>query len=382
MWLKRLTALTIMVSSCSLVFATNHYIGTNLKRPRVIVFVHGLWGSHDSWRGSNKAYWPEMLSVDSRFSRSDVFVAEYSTPDHGNTNSTVDLANLLWKQLSEEHLWSDHREVVFVCHSLGGLVVERMLIAHADVSAQVPFLVSFGTPHEGSFLANFAALFGKDPLLTDLKYGEDNDFLMKLDTDWRNSGFQKIRRFCAFEGVDTPLDTNWWKTYRPHIRVVRYYSATYGCDSSTPVAEVMANHMEMVKPADRNSEAYVFLAKVYHDNPIVEPRTVFRDAITPELQVDCERTNSNSDLVMTVPLDVNLREHVSGATASIAEDANIKDVNPNPPSVWRLDENGAAHVKYGFNGNDRSWGNCSGGGHAKIKVHFQITQLVPIPDDQ
>jgi hypothetical protein len=141
----------------------------------------------------------------SRFSLSDIFVAQYPTPERGNTNSTIDLAHFLWQQLTEEHVWSDHREVVFVCHSLGGLIVERMLIAHPDVAGQVPFLVSYGTPHEGSFLASFAALFGKDPLLTDLKYGDDNDFLRKLDTDWRNSGFQNIRRFCAFEGLDTPL---------------------------------------------------------------------------------------------------------------------------------------------------------------------------------
>jgi pimeloyl-ACP methyl ester carboxylesterase len=74
MWLRKLLVLGFTVSSCSLGFATSHYIGTNLKKPRVIVFVHGLWGNPDSWRASNTAYWPEMMSGDSRFSHSDVFV--------------------------------------------------------------------------------------------------------------------------------------------------------------------------------------------------------------------------------------------------------------------------------------------------------------------
>ena len=55
----------------------------NLK-PRVIVFVHGLHGSRDSWRAPNGAYWPDLIRTDPHFPYSDVVVAEYPTPCHSN----------------------------------------------------------------------------------------------------------------------------------------------------------------------------------------------------------------------------------------------------------------------------------------------------------
>ena len=45
-------------------------------RARVIVFVHGLHGSRDSWRAANGAYWPDLIRTDPRFAYSDVEVAE------------------------------------------------------------------------------------------------------------------------------------------------------------------------------------------------------------------------------------------------------------------------------------------------------------------
>jgi hypothetical protein len=50
------------------------------RRPRVIVFVHGLHGNRETWRAANGAYWPDMVRADPRFAFSDVDVAEYPTP--------------------------------------------------------------------------------------------------------------------------------------------------------------------------------------------------------------------------------------------------------------------------------------------------------------
>src|SRR5580698_4851746 len=61
------------------------------SRPRVIVFVHGLHGSRDSWRAANGAYWPEMIRTDPRFAFSDVEVAEYPTPASNGRMTSVQL---------------------------------------------------------------------------------------------------------------------------------------------------------------------------------------------------------------------------------------------------------------------------------------------------
>src|ERR1700757_1443067 len=39
-------------------------------RARVIVFVHGLHGSRESWRASNGAYWPDLIRRGPRFAYS------------------------------------------------------------------------------------------------------------------------------------------------------------------------------------------------------------------------------------------------------------------------------------------------------------------------
>ena len=40
--------------------------------------------------------------------------------------SSVQLSENLYNNLKQDHVW-DHREVVFLAHSLGGILVEEML---------------------------------------------------------------------------------------------------------------------------------------------------------------------------------------------------------------------------------------------------------------
>jgi pimeloyl-ACP methyl ester carboxylesterase len=111
--------------------------GPTPKAPhaRVIVFVHGLHGSRESWRASNGAYWPDMVRTDPRFAFSDVEVAEYPTPDKNGKMSSNQLADILFTRLKQDHVW-DHREVVFLAHSLGGILVEEMLLKHPAEAVQ------------------------------------------------------------------------------------------------------------------------------------------------------------------------------------------------------------------------------------------------------
>ena len=73
-------------------------------RARVIVFVHGLHGSRESWRASNRAYWPDLIRTDPRFAYSDVDVAEYPTPASNGKMSSVQLAETLWNRLRQDHV--------------------------------------------------------------------------------------------------------------------------------------------------------------------------------------------------------------------------------------------------------------------------------------
>jgi pimeloyl-ACP methyl ester carboxylesterase len=349
-----------------------------VPRARVIVFVHGLHGSRDSWRASNGAYWTDMVRTDPRFAFSDVDVAEYPTPSSNGKMSSMQLAEVLWTDLKKDHVW-EHREVVFIAHSLGGILVEEMLLRHPADAAKVKFIVSYGTPHEGSSIARMASLYDKDPLLNDLSDASDNAFLTQLENNWRgHDSVNGIHRFCAYESEDTSPDNGFGRYLRTHARVVSYFSATYGCDVTTPPQEIHADHLHMVRPLDRKSSAYDFFYRVYRDNPVREEHLITRDNVIADLQATCDSTNANADLQVPVALDGALQEKAVAAKASLIDTADLRNINPNPPVVTKVDSNGVAHVHYGFTGPRKKLFVCLGNAHASLKVEFSISQQVPL----
>ena len=349
---------------------------------RVIVFVHGLHGSRESWRASNGAYWPDMIRTDPRFSYSDVEVAEYPTPASNGKMSSVQLADILWTHLRQDHVW-EHREVVFVAHSLGGILVEEMLLKHPAEAVRVKFIVSYGTPHAGSTIARIASIYDRDPLLNDLSDAGDNAFLTQLENNWRgHNSVNGIHRFCAYESEDTRPESGVGRYLKTHARVVGYFSATYGCDVTTPPQEIHADHVNMIRPLDRKSSAYDFFYRAYRDNPILQEQVVTRDNVIAGLEAGCDRTNANPDLQVPIALDSAMHERVVTASASLINAVDLRDVNPNPPVVTKIGPDGVAHVQYGFSGPTKKLFVCLGTAHASLRVQFYIDRQVPIREPQ
>lgn len=345
-------------------------------KPRVIVFVHGLHGSRESWRASNGAYWPDMISGDPHFRESDVVVAEYPTPSRGGKLSTVQLSEILWKGLKRQRVW-EHQEVVFVAHSLGGIVTEEMLLNHPADATRVRFIVSYATPHEGSFIANLAKIYDSDPLFTDLRESNDNSFLMDLEQQWRSTpAVYGIRRYCAYETLDTAAGAGIGKYLGAHTRVVSYYSATYGCDTDTPPQRIPANHIDIVRPTSRSADAYTFFAGVYRNNPVIDLEESVRDNKMTGLIVGCNRINSASDLEVPIALDSSLHEQLISATAELVDTDKIREVSP--PMVTRIDPGGIAHISYSFKGRGRNLLLGCPAGHASLLVHFMVRSEVPV----
>jgi len=350
--------------------------GAEDLKPRVIVFVHGIHGSSDTWRASNGAYWPQLIQTDPHFRLSDVVVAEYPTPSVRGKLSTAQLEQILWQKLKAQGVW-DHGEVVIIAHSLGGILTEEMLLDHPADAAHVRFIVSYSTPHEGSFVANLARIYDSDPLLTDLRDGNDNSFLMDLEQKWRSTpSVATIHRYCAVETLDTAAGAGVGKYLGAHARVVSYYSATYGCDTDTPPQRIVADHIDIVRPASRSADAYEFFARVYSNNPVINVVESVRDNKVPELNVGCNKTNSADDLQVPVALDASLHEQVESAEAELADAVKIRDISP--PVVTKIDPSGIAHVAYSFKGRGRDFLLGCPAGHASIVVHFKIRSEVPV----
>lgn len=361
-----------------------HYESHVAGRPRVIVFVHGFTGdSTDTWLASNGAYFPRMLATDERVKLANVFVASYETRWTKESGTIASLAAALFAQLDAAGVFNDHKELIFVCHSLGGLVVERMLIEHSEISGKTSFIQFFGTPHEGGFrettnpILSFVEAFGSNSLIPELRAGSGNTALVKLDSDWRATHLSAIHRLCAIEGYDL-------HGLSFLGRVVPYFSGSYGCDGGLPIDVILGDHMNMVKPSDRTGErngAYLTLLRNYRDYPYRESHIL--DDPTHDyrqyLQVDCERTTSETDRTVTFNLDPSVHQELLKVVASLQDQSNIKDINPNPPTV-KMSGPRSVQVTYGFNGLDKSWGSCPGGGHATLVVHPTIQSTVPVPD--
>jgi len=350
--------------------------------PRIIVFVHGIHGDRNSFRASNGAYWPDLIRSDPRFAYSDVEVAEYPSPASNGKMSSVQLADLLWSNLQKDHVW-DHREVVFLAHSLGGILVEEMLLRHPADAAKVRFIVSYGTPHEGSTVARIASLYDKDPLLNDLSDASSNNFLTQLEHNWRSHDtVNGIHRFCAYENQDTVDDEGFIRFFKPHTRVVSYFSATYGCDVTTPPQEIPADHISMVRPINRATAAYDFFRRVYRDNPVLEEQVVTRDIVVGGLTATCNQASQSPDLQVPVAIDPTLHERVVSATAALIDTVDVHDINPSPPVVTHIDPNGVAHINYSFKGPSKKLLVCLGTARASLKVTFTIDRKVPLREPQ
>lgn len=361
-----------------------HYESHVAGRPRVIIFVHGFTGdSAGTWRNENGAYFPSLIATDPTVQQANVFVASYDTHWTKETGTIQSLSELLYAQLSHFSVASDHKDMVFICHSLGGLIVERMLIDHPDLSKKTSFIQFFGTPHEGAFteitnpIFSFIAAYGPNSILPELRSGSQNKVLIQLDTDWRKSNLNSIHRLCAIEGYEVHKASFVGK-------VVPYFSGSYGCDGGVPIDTIQGDHMSMVKPAKRIGDpngAYLIFLRNYRIYPYYETRILSDTShdFRLYLQVDCERTKSEVD--RPVPFDLNpvFKEQLLDATAALVDADHIKDVKPDPPTVKQVDPRTVV-VSYGFNGMDKSLGSCPGGGHATLVVHPTIQSSIPIPD--
>ena len=137
-----------------------------------VVAVHGLQGdAFKTWECSNGTLWlRDCLPEEVPSARIMTFgydsTVAFSNSVAGIEDKALDLLNRLGAQRDGR---TDRRPVVFICHSLGGLVVKKALIlAHErssdrvfeDILINTKAIAFLGVPHKGSdsaWWANFAA---------------------------------------------------------------------------------------------------------------------------------------------------------------------------------------------------------------------------------
>jgi len=187
-----------------------------------IVFVHGLTGNREkTWAHRNGTFWPgTLLSEDIPRARIMMFgydadVVRFWTL--ASSNRLDDHGKSLVYALLDQREQVGQRPIIFVAHSLGGLVCEEALNLSdkrqslRNIRSNTLGIVFMGTPHGGSYLASWGNTVMKyvnvfrgtnreilrtlQPSSSDLQRTEE-DFQHMLHRD-----DTEMKIFCFYEAV-------------------------------------------------------------------------------------------------------------------------------------------------------------------------------------
>lgn len=98
---------------------------------KVIVFVHGFLGDSVSTWTNGQSYWPAMITDDHGFDGFDVFVYQY--PNSTRTDLTPDQVADDMRVALLSYGVSDRHQLIFVSHSMGGIVTRAYLLKNRDI---------------------------------------------------------------------------------------------------------------------------------------------------------------------------------------------------------------------------------------------------------
>jgi alpha-beta hydrolase superfamily lysophospholipase len=235
-----------------------------------VVFVHGLGGNAETTWGT-KPCWPKKLAEDHTQARVWTYghlAPRFNLSDASGVKKELqDTATQLLEALKVNEV-GIKLPLIFVVHSLGGLIVKAALrqdqksskIGNPDYRQGTRAVVFIATPHYGSSLANFAAVF---PEIVSGAVGLVTKFLGLVPYIGLpiKAALQRSKLVGQLERDDAPLRelANWYRTWAQTNSVVtRAYweterfkgvhvvvpsSADPGVSGCDPVAVDGANHV-------------------------------------------------------------------------------------------------------------------------------------------
>lgn len=251
--------------------------GTWIRKPQgetTVIFVHGILSSgEDCWRNRNGAYWPELLKNEKDFVKLGIYVFTYSTGIFTGHYSIGDAVDSLRELTKLDEVLDSANRLVFVCHSMGGIVVRRFLVKYQQVLAdrRLPvglFLVA--SPSLGSGYANWLSMLsgvmGQSQAKA-LKFSQQNEWLNDLDRDFlnlkeaENPGFV-IRGKELIEDKAVMLK-KWFKK-----QVVEPYSGARYFGEPYKVPE--SDHFSIAKPENPEAIQHRLLCRFIDEMPAQE----------------------------------------------------------------------------------------------------------------
>lgn len=216
-----------------------------------LVFVHGIFGDTlGTWENpTNGKHFYDLVAADPKLGpKVDMFAFGFPSMMLTQGSFTInDAANKLYNDLQYYGVLT-YPHVVIVAHSMGGLVTLQALLTHRELLPKVPLLVFFSTPQEGAQITRIARQLLNNPALDEMLPADHNSYLQVINDQWRTIPKDQLPHIaCAFEKL--PI---------AGITIVPWSSASRFCDGTAVPVE--ADHIDIVKPADTNSESYITLS--------------------------------------------------------------------------------------------------------------------------
>jgi len=222
----------------------------NPQNKIAVVFIHGIFGdTNDTWTNKNGKTFFELLRNNPDVgSNVDIYAFGFTSSMIKNGSLKIGEAAVKLNEFLDYHKISSYDSVVFVAHSMGGLITMRELISHPELAKKVPLLVFYATPHEGSQITNIAEHVVRNPAVKQMFPVDGNDYLQQLNEDWLRvrSTVPHPTMVCAYETKPMGPD-----------RIVPWSSSSRNCDTVAAAIED-SNHLSIVKP-DRAEHPSVVL---------------------------------------------------------------------------------------------------------------------------
>jgi hypothetical protein len=227
-----------------------------------IVFVHGLTGDrYRSWSDSQETFWVHWVAQE--YANCNVYTAGYDTDLFyaaltGPGASIQDLAISLAESLVSRR--SPAPALMFVTHSLGGLVVKQMIRKCNDsadssfnnLARSVRGIAFLATPHQGAHLAealNIILRNYKSKAVKQIAYSEEALIdLHEFFRTWATKNSVIVKPYYETE-------------YTWGVHVVDKVTANPNVYGADPIA-VQADHIQICKPTSREASVYVSIAKL------------------------------------------------------------------------------------------------------------------------
>ena len=290
-----------------------------------LLFLHGLGSDHErGFTHPNGQRWQTLIQREGnrRLGRRRLGGWTFYSIDYSDalTLAIEEIAVTITGHSRFQSLFHDHNHLFFVAHSLGGLVLKRVLL-QMQQRGQTPYLnrilgaALLGVPTAGSPLADAAndySIFGR-PLanwlgvelsqVRELQTVEaGNTFLLQLQNDWNELVERRLRTGFPFH-IACAYET------RPEVEnafvnvtvVPRFYTTNAGC-SGRPMP-LNASHTMLPKPADQNAPV--------HDWLLVEINRAIRRLEGAEI-VSRESWMSLDDLLTFIDMEHGTKDHQTG----------------------------------------------------------------------